>query len=68
MYKPQATLFQATLYFKNTLYSVARGFAVNQKRRLLFETGVAEVQNEKKIILQMMHFTTFALEMPNKPG
>ena len=28
MYKPQATLFRATLYFKTTLYSVARGFAV----------------------------------------
>ena len=28
MYKPPGTLFPATLYFKNTLYSVARGFAV----------------------------------------
>ena len=27
-YKPPGTLFPATLYFKNTLYSVARGFAV----------------------------------------
>ena len=36
MYKPQATLFWATLYFKNTLYSVARGFAVTPIKALHF--------------------------------
>ena len=28
MYEPPGTLFQETMYFKNTLYSAARGFAV----------------------------------------
>ena len=31
IYKPPATLFRATLYFKNTLYSVVPGFAVPYK-------------------------------------
>ena len=35
----------------------------SQSCRYLFETGVAERKNERKIILQMKHFTTFGMEM-----